>query len=182
MRIVHTAAALSLGLCIAAHAAEADGPHVLKAGAAPPQGWSVLVFQTDSVFSGGRIKVGNSETCDNSDTSPCHFAVPDGPAAILLDQALEYGDTTATLAVSGQRLYMIKTGQNMGRATARAFGGLLGALMTQPEDPPKPEAAASAAPEAGPLSNVRKGSRYDLELLSVSDPGKAAQFVAPAEK
>jgi hypothetical protein len=173
-----------LALVAVAHAAEGDGsPYLLKAGESPRKGWSVLVFQTESVFSGGRVKVGNSDTCSSVDTAPCHFAVPDGPAAILIDQALEYGDTTATLTASGQRVYVIKSIQNTGRAAARAFGGLLGAALTQPDDPP-PGAAAPAAkpPEAGPLTNLRKGSRFDMEFVSMSEPGKAGEFVAPQEK
>jgi hypothetical protein len=154
-----------------------SAPALLKPKEALPKGWSLLVFETESSIYGGRIKVGSSDTCANTDTAPCHFAVPDGKFPILVDQALEYGDTTGEITVSGERIYRFKTGQDTGRAAARAFGGLIGALATQPE-----EGAKSEAKESGPLTNVRLGSRFDLKFVSESETGKAAGFVAPEER
>lgn len=172
-----------MALVLSASAGAADEPYLLKPGESPRQGYSVLVFQTDSVFYGGRIKVGASETCGNVDSRPCHFAAPDGSWPLLLDQALEYGDTTATVTVSGQRVYVYKTGQNTGRAAARAFGGLLGAVLTQPDEARADEKAPSdKGAAAAPLANVRKGSRFDVEFVSQSEPGKAREFVAPKEE
>lgn len=156
---------------------------LLKAGESPPKGWSVVIFQTE-YGSGGRVKVGTTDTCWISFNSLCYFAVAAGPMPILVDMAAEYGDTTATISVSEQRIYNIKSVNNAGRGAARSVGGLVGglvgALATQPDDSPAARAAAKET-EVGPLTNVRRGSRYDLEFISASEPGKAAGFVRPAD-
>jgi hypothetical protein len=173
---------LALLSAAAARAADGDkGPYLLKPGGTPRAGWSVVIVKTDSVIYGGRVRIGDSETCENTDTAPCHFAVPDGPSPILVDQPLEYGDTTATITAAGGRVYTLRTGQNTGRAAARALGGLLGAMMTQPDDA-APAPGQAAAPPSGPLSPPRKGSRFDLEYVSGSEAGAAAGFVAPEPK
>jgi hypothetical protein len=164
-----------------AHAATSDSASILlKAGDSPPKGWSVVAFQTE-YGSGGRAKFDDTNTCLITFNSPCYFAVGDGTRSIVVDGgALDYGETTATLEVSGERIYLIKSTNNTGRGMARYAFGLLGALATQPNDPPGSPAPRSA-PSTGPLSNVRTGSIYDLEMVSVSEPGKATAFVRPPD-
>jgi hypothetical protein len=152
---------------------------LLKAGESPPKGWSVLVLQTE-YGAGGRVRIGDSDTCLITFNSSCYFAVSDGSKSILVDTPLTYGDTTATLAISAERIYVIKSTNNFGRGAARAAFGILGALATQPSDPPTSSASGNES-DTGPLSNVRAGSRYDLEIVSLSDPGNATGFVRPAD-
>ena len=153
---------------------------LLKAGESAPKGRSVVVLQTE-YGSGGRVRIGDSDTCEITFNSPCYFAVSDGPNSIVvLGTSLIDGDTTATLAISGGRIYVIKSTFSMGRGVARSVFGILGAAATQPSDPPTSSAAGKES-DTGPLSNVRAGSVYDLETVSVSDPDKATGFVRPPD-
>jgi hypothetical protein len=152
---------------------------LLKAGESPQKGWSVVVLQVE-YGAGGRVKIDDSDTCFITFNSPCYFAVSDGSRSILVDAPLDIGDTTASLAISGERIYVIKSMHSAGRGAARAAFGILGALATQPSDPPTSSASGKDY-DTGPLSNVRAGSAFDVEIVSVSDPGKATGFVRPAD-
>jgi hypothetical protein len=166
---------LCLSVCTSGGAAAGSNSVLLKTGESPPAGWSIVIFQT---YLDARVKVGDAEACDADFYSPCYFALGDGANPILVDRSMEYGDTTATIVTSGERVYLFKTSANAGRSLVRGAFGVIGAVATQPaEAPTSPEEAKG--PQTSVLSNVRSGSRYDLELVSVSEPSKAAGFIRP---
>jgi len=153
---------------------------LLGPGATPEAGRSVVIFTAD-FGGGGRVKLDDSDSCQITFANPCHFSVPDGQSRILVDMPLEYGDTTAFLTTSGERVYVIESVPSGARSAARAFGGLPGALLTQP-DSAVPQADSTAqSSEAAALTSMRGGSRFDLELTSVGARGAAANFVTPKE-
>ena len=156
-------------------AASGDGPRLLHAGKSAPTGWSVLVFKAE-FGSGGRIRVSNSEACEILFDSACHFAVPDGvTSTLLLDVPFDYGDTTASIATSGERVYVFTSSLNGTRSMARSVGGIFGALATQPDT----SGPSAEPPTAGPLTMTHFGSAFDLVFVSASEPGHSIRFSAP---
>lgn len=171
-----------LALAVASASALADGvsPHLLAAGKSPPPGWSVAVF-TVAYGGGGRVKVGNSERCQVTFASPCHFAMPDGTHRVLVDQPLEFGDTSAKLTATGQRVYTIVSSIDGSRAVARGFAGVLGSMAMQPTEASNPPPKGGGAVDgANPLTDILAGSPFNIEVVAVSDGGKASAFVTPA--